>query len=104
MLADTSTAAKFEVLETLLRQGYQSDLIDRTLEKIIALETENIRKQLSDILSKIRRFEKQYEMTSEDFYRSYERGEMGDSVDFMEWSSLYDMSHLLEHHLALLTR
>ena len=45
MLADTSTAAKFEVLETLLRQGYQSDLIDRTLEKIIALETANIRKK-----------------------------------------------------------
>ena len=39
----------------------------------------------------MRRFERKYDMKSEKFYESYQRGELGDAMDFHEWFALCDM-------------
>ena len=36
-------------------------------------------------------FEKRYKMASEDFFENMERGEMGDSLDFIEWAGEYEL-------------
>jgi len=36
-------------------------------------------------------FEKRYKMASEDFFEKMERGEMGDSLDFIEWAGEYEL-------------
>ncbi len=46
MSMHTSTLDKLRVLEALYRQGYQSDVVDRTLDKIIALENVHTRQEL----------------------------------------------------------
>jgi hypothetical protein len=39
-------------------------------------------------------YEQRYQMSSADFYVRYQKGEMGDSVDFVEWAG--DYQHYLE--------
>ena len=39
-------------------------------------------------------YEQRYQMSSADFYVRYQKGEMGDSVDFVEWAGYYQ--HYLE--------
>jgi hypothetical protein len=39
-------------------------------------------------------YEQRYQMSSADFYVRYQKGEIGDSVDFVEWAG--DYQHYLE--------
>ena len=40
-------------------------------------------------------YEQQYQMSSADFYTSYQRGELEDTADFVEWAGDY------QHYLQL---
>ena len=40
-------------------------------------------------------YEQQYHMSSSDFYARYQRGEMGDTADMVEWAGDY------QHYLQL---
>ena len=40
-------------------------------------------------------YEQQYQMSSADFYTRYQRGEMGDTADVVEWAGDY------QHYLQL---
>lgn len=39
----------------------------------------------------LREFEQRYGLTSAEFYRRFENGEMGDLADYFEWASLYEL-------------
>ncbi|MEX0683089.1 MAG: hypothetical protein WD904_11985 [Dehalococcoidia bacterium] len=45
---------------------------------------------VDDLLAEFKKFEERYHMASGDFYVKYQRGEMGDSADVIEWSSIYE--------------
>jgi hypothetical protein len=40
---------------------------------------------------------------SDEFYPRFERGELGDATDFVEWSATCEMIQNLEERLAVLT-
>ena len=44
-------------------------------------------------------FEAEYQMPSEDFYRRFHKGGLGDGADFFEWSAFYDMYQLVRERL-----
>ena len=46
---------------------------------------------LNDLKGDLISFEKRYHKKSDEFYRSFKNGELGDDMDFVEWSSIYDM-------------
>lgn len=46
-------------------------------------------------------FEKTYSMKSEEFYVRFEKGELGDDMDFFEWSSAIDMLKETENDLKI---
>ena len=46
---------------------------------------------MRDLKRKLRRFERNYGITSEEFYERFSNGEMGDSVDVVEWFAYCDM-------------
>jgi hypothetical protein len=48
-------------------------------------------------------FEKQYDMSSEMFWQRFQEGKTDDSMDFVEWASLVQMTKRLEKRLFLLT-
>jgi hypothetical protein len=91
MNTETATLGKIHILETLYRRGYQSQVIERTVDKLITIEQERTQRELTDLDSRLRTFEASFHMPSDEFYRRYEAGELGDSAEFMEWASLYDM-------------
>jgi hypothetical protein len=69
---------------------------------LIDLERGRAVRELTEIQQHLAAFEQKYELTSEEFYLRYEDGQLGDSADFMEWSSFYDMRRSLQQYLGWL--
>jgi hypothetical protein len=62
---------RLQYLETLYRQGYHSAVLDRSLDKIMALERAAARREYADLRERLQAFETRYQMSSEDFYRPW---------------------------------
>jgi hypothetical protein len=91
-----------QILDSLYRQGYRSDLIDRSLTKIIELERANTLKQSAQLQTKLQAYEHQYQISSEIFYQQFSNGSLGDAIDYFEWSVLYDLWQSLQERLQVL--
>jgi hypothetical protein len=102
MRTNISVLSRLQVFEMLYRSGYQSRMLERALDKLIALEAGHIQSELAELNDRLKAFETRYQMTSEVFYQRYEHGELGDSADFTEWASFYDMRQLARQHLEWL--
>ncbi len=61
------------------------------VDKLITIEQERTQRELTDLNARLRAFETSFRLSSDEFYRRYEAGELGDSAEFMEWASFYDM-------------
>jgi len=102
MATNDKTLDQLQYLEALYRQGYRSDTIDRSLDKIIALERAAASREYTDLRERLQAFETRYQMASEDFYQRFRAGEMGDTMDVVEWSVFYEMWEAVRVRLALL--
>ena len=102
MAANGKTIDRLQYLEALYRQGYRSDVIDRSLEKIIALERATAQRELAELQERLRTFETRYQMSSEDFYRRFRAGKLGDAMDMVEWSIFYEMWESVRARLTTL--
>lgn len=78
------------------------EVIERSLDKIIALERAAARRELADLQERLQSFETHYQMSSEDFYRRFRAGELGDAIDIVEWSIFYEMWDSVRARLATL--
>lgn len=103
MKANTLTAERLHALATLYQQGEGSDLMDRTLEKLLHHEAEQSRALLSQLQADLAEFEQKYHLSSTAFYRQFQAGQTGDEMDYVEWASLVQMAANLEKRLRLLT-
>jgi len=65
-------------------------IVENTLNKLIHYQLAKYRENSDQINRELVKFETLYKMTSSRFYEKFEAGELGDSEDFFEWSSLYD--------------
>ena len=64
MAAKEKTLDKLEKLQKLYQlRGYGSELVERTLDKIIAQEIAAAQRDAADLPNKLQRFEAQYEMS-----------------------------------------
>jgi hypothetical protein len=97
------TAQRLQALAELYRLGQVSDVMDRTLEKLLAYEAELCQTQLSQLETDLAAFEQQYQLSSDEFYRRFQAGQTDDSMDFVEWASLVQMANNLKQRLKLLT-
>lgn len=102
MSMQTSTLDKLLRLESLYRQGYQSDDVDRSLDKLIALENAKIRQELNALRVHLEALEQKYQMSSADFQQRFDAGDLGDAADFFEWSAFYSMAQSLYWRLQTL--
>lgn len=102
-MAEDKTLKTLEHLQVLYRQGYRSEVVDRTLEKIVALEREEARQTLADLEAQLQAFEERYQIASEEFYQRFRAGELGDAMDFVEWSIFYEMLKATQERLKLFT-
>jgi hypothetical protein len=89
----------------LLKETYpdRSEL-DQILGKLLDIALSQYRLRLKRYEQDMCEFEQRYEMNSENFYQRFEAGELGDEIDFFEWSGLYELQQdILNkiHHLEL---
>src|SRR2546427_11949371 len=102
MATKNITVDRLQHLEALYRQGYRSDTIARSLDKIIALERAAARREYADLRERLQAFETRYQISSDDFYQRFRAGEMGDAMDVVEWNVFYEMWESVRARLALL--
>lgn len=103
MPAHISTAERLHALAELYEQGQASDLMDRTLDKLLHHEAEQSQALLNQLEADLAEFEGRYNLSSTEFYRQYQTGQMGDDMDYVEWASLVQMAENLKKRLHLLS-
>jgi len=85
----TLAATSKEKLEILLSIG-AGKIIEKTLNKLIFYQLAKYRESIESIKPELEKFENRYRMTSDQFYRDFEAGKLGDDSDYFEWSGLYE--------------
>jgi hypothetical protein len=68
----------------------------------MALEVAKAQRELADLEERLKAFEVQYRLPSDEFYRRFRAGEMGDSADMFEWSAFYQMRATVRKRLNAL--
>ena len=81
-------ARKLELLQETYSEPAE---LDRMLGKLLEMALIQHRLRLEQYEQDLREFEKRYGMESAAFYRQFEAGELGDAIDFFEWSGLYEL-------------
>ena len=102
MEAAIHTLDKLRSLEQLYRQGFRSEVIDRALDKLLAAEAERALAERRDLEARLSAYEGQFNMSSDEFYRRFRAGELGDEMDFVEWSVFYEMYQAVLQRLEVL--
>jgi hypothetical protein len=82
-----SVMAKIEALRAVGAE----ELVDQALAKVMQFEIDRLRQEQQRLQAELARFEQSYQMTSQECQRKFEAGELGDAVDFFEWTSLYSI-------------
>ncbi len=77
-------------------------VVEQTVDKLLERETARLTELKTRLEHQLSEFEQQYAIKSPDFYARFERGELGDSADFVEWSATCAMVENLNKRLALL--
>lgn len=93
---------QLQVLENISKQGYYSDNFAVSLRNIFIEEIKSIEQQIREIEVDLQAFEKQYKLSSQQFYQQFKNGKLGDRIDFVEWSAFYQMWCSLQERLNLL--
>jgi hypothetical protein len=91
MRASTQTLTRIQNLARLYRSGYHSSTVDTTIDKLLTMEGARAQRELLDLEERLAVFERQYQLSSDEFYRRFRAGERGDSADMFEWSAFYQM-------------
>ena len=88
-----------EIKNSGIPKEFVRDAVIRTLKSRI----EEINQKLNDIQESIRYFEKKYGMKTEEFYKKFVSGALGDDMDFFEWKASYEIfNELKEEKRALI--
>jgi len=102
MSTTVHTLNKLQSLEQLYRQGFRSEVIDRAVDKLLATEIKRAYVERRDLDARLADYEKRYHMSSEEFYRRFRAGELGDGMDFVEWSVFCEMHRAILERLKML--
>lgn len=76
--------------------------LDRMLEKLLHVVHGQHREKLDHLDHLLSQFEEKYHMDSLDFQRQFEAGQMGDAMDFFEWSGLVELREQVRRKLERL--
>ena len=77
-------------------------VMELAIEKLLKREASRLDELKQRLLRQKTEFEKRYGLDSEEFYRRYEKGMMGDEMDYVEWSATVDMLAGVEKRVSLL--
>ena len=94
---------KINLLTELERRGGVTPFVGQALDKLLQHEAEEYGQHLRDTEAELAEFERRYGLASDEFFRRWQAGEAGDSVDYTEWAALAQRRVRLREQLSLLT-
>jgi hypothetical protein len=77
-------------------------VISLIIEKLLKREASRMDELKQRLLMQKTELEEKYGLNSEEFYTCYEKGAMGDDMDYVEWTATVDMLAGIENRLLLL--
>ncbi len=92
------------VYEALKDAYHNEDQLKQALGKLLQFKLEDERRRLAEYERDLRIFEEQYEMDSAEMNEKFESGDLGDAMDFFEWSGLYEIYLYLRNKIERLER
>jgi hypothetical protein len=92
-----ATLQRLRALEHLYEQGYQDQVVDLTVHKLLEQQVQKEEGQLAALTSELAIYEERFAMPSAHFFAKYQSGEMGDDADVFEWQVLYKMHQRLQN-------
>jgi hypothetical protein len=102
MSGTTRLEEKLKTLAKVAELGGDDQIIEQTLTKLLAYVADKHRRDLEDIMAKLRALEEHAGMTSDLFAAKFQRGELGDDEVFFRWDALLEMQRRVAQRLALL--
>jgi len=94
---------RFEEYLTV-EQTVSDQFLDQALIKLAYHERSRLLTLKARLERQAQEFEQRYALASAEFYPRYEKGAMGDLVDFMEWAATIEMLNRLTYRLTLLSQ
>lgn len=89
----------------LLKETYsEPDELDRMVGKLLEVALSQHKLRLQRYEQELREFEQRYGMESAAFYQQFAAGELGDAIDFFEWSGLYELRQDIVEKIRKLER
>ena len=101
----STVLSKVKRLEEYMASTNASSLdnvLELTIDKLLDRETSRLISQKARLEQQLAGFEQRYSLNSEEFYERFEQGELGDAMDFVEWSATYEMAANLRRRLSIL--
>ena len=84
-------APNIKGLEQLFEKNLSDEYLQKAISKVISYEIAKTIEESNELSAELKIYEQRLGMPSEDFFRKFNAGELGDSADFFEWSALYQM-------------
>ena len=98
---NTKYAKGVRWLAELYEKKQVSSLTAQTLNKAVEYEASQSQAQLTEIEKVLSDYEKQFNISTVEFFKRYEAGKTDDSGESMEWASLAQMAESIRKRLAL---
>ncbi|MCA9979787.1 MAG: hypothetical protein KDD89_03120 [Anaerolineales bacterium] len=98
----TITTTYLDRLQTLYATGYQNEFVEVAMQKIVARQVAQDEADLKKVQAILSDFERQYAYSSIEFKAQFERGEVADTADFMEWYAHCQMQTRILQRLIIL--
>jgi len=96
------TLSKVKTLEKFIQKHGDDAFISNTIAKMLDYKLQQYDEKIKRLNKDLKRFERIYKKDSSVFFKEFKEGRLGDEMDFVEWSSLYQMrNHLLEKKAEL---
>ena len=100
---NTKYAKGVRWLAELYEKKQVSSLTAQTLNKAVEYEVSQSQAQLTEIEKVLADYEKQFNLSTVEFFEHYQAGQTDDSAEIMEWASLAQMAESIRKRLALLS-
>jgi hypothetical protein len=99
-----TTLEKVKLLEKYIAADVSTidPVMELAIEKLLKREASRLDELRQRLLKQKTEFEEKYRLDSEEFYRRYEKGMMGDDMDYVEWSATVDMLAGIKKRASLL--
>ena len=89
------TLLKVKNLEKFVEKHGEDAFVSQTISKMLAYKVQKYDKQIERLNRELRKFERTYKKKSHFFFEEFTAGRLGDEINFVEWSSLYQIHNRL---------